>query len=548
MASDASRAESEPGFKGIYADGPPTRFGRISGGTMLHWLAAPCLAVACSLALSGLAGGAELPALRVGLPALPASLDPATALEGPTPFVCRQVFDTLLQYRDASSDVEAGLAVQWAVSRQGLSWTFRLRESVRLHDGSVLTSAQVVAGLRRVLFPGPRAPNPNAAAARLLRGAPGVIKDVRANDSRTVQIDLVLPYAPLPTVLAHPALAIAVPAPGADGSLRLVGSGPFVPLEVSAGRIVLGAHRDHWGGAPRTAPIEIVADPTPIRFPADLEARGLHVLIPAAGPPPSSGARSTPGWHVGYLALQTERDPFRRKKVRQALAAALEPTRISGAVGRDAVPLQSFLPPGVRGRREGSPIMLGSPDATQRLLAEAGLRGRTAFTLLFGTSAGAPTGAIDHGRLAQAVQASLGRAGFSVELKPQPWETALVVARSGEHDAAIMEADVAGGDPHLLLYPLSSTEGATKGPGALNLSFFRNPHLDDLLIRGSQLSFAPERLRVYSRAQAMLADEVPWIPLYVQLRWVIARREVKNLRLHPSGAHRLDRLTLEPED
>ena len=90
-------------------------------------------------------------------------------------------------------------------------------------------------------------------------------------------------------------------------------------------------------------------------------------------------------------------------------------------------------------------------------------------------------------------------------------------------------------------------KGRLKGPGALNLSFYRNPHLDDLLIRGSQLSFAPERLRVYSRAQSLLADEVPWIPLYVQLHWVIARPEVQNLRLHPSGAHRLDRVTLEPE-
>ena len=31
--------------------------------------------------------------------------------------------------------------------------------------------------------------------------------------------------------------------------------------------------------------------------------------------------------------------------------------------------------------------MLGSPDAAQRLLADAGLRGRAPFTLLFGTSA-----------------------------------------------------------------------------------------------------------------------------------------------------------------
>jgi len=42
----------------------------------------------------------------------------------------------------------------------------------------------------------------------LLRGMPGVVKEVRAPNSRTVEIALVQPYAPILTVLAHPALAI----------------------------------------------------------------------------------------------------------------------------------------------------------------------------------------------------------------------------------------------------------------------------------------------------------------------------------------------------
>src|SRR5258708_39160702 len=56
--------------------------------------------------------------LRVGLgSSIPAVLDPATALEGSVPFIARQVFDTLLQYRDGSSDIEAGVAAYLDVSR-----------------------------------------------------------------------------------------------------------------------------------------------------------------------------------------------------------------------------------------------------------------------------------------------------------------------------------------------------------------------------------------------------------------------------------------------
>ena len=110
--------------------------------------------------------------LRVGLPALPALLDPALAVDAPAGLVVRQIFDTLVQYKDGSSDVEPGLATQWQVSRDGLAWSFRLRDGVRFHDGTPLTSAEVAGSLERLLFPGaPHAPSANPVVPRLLRGA-----------------------------------------------------------------------------------------------------------------------------------------------------------------------------------------------------------------------------------------------------------------------------------------------------------------------------------------------------------------------------------------
>ncbi|PYO51731.1 MAG: hypothetical protein DMD83_27165, partial [Candidatus Rokuibacteriota bacterium] len=82
---------------------------------------------------------------------------------------------------------------------------------------------------------------------------------------------------------------------------------------------------------------------------------------------------------------------------------------------------------------------------------------------------------------------------------------------------------------------------------AVNFSFYRNSRLDDLLIRASQLFFRPERERLYVRAQAVLAEELPWIPIYVRLHWAVARPEVRDLRLHPSGSPRLDRVWLESQ-
>src|SRR3972149_5662606 len=141
---------------------------------------------------TGPAGRREV---RIGVPGVPATLDPAAALEGTVPLIARQVFDTLLAYREGSTEVEPALATRWSVSRDGLVWTFTLRDGVRFHDGAPLTAADVVASFERFLRPEARAA---AGAWRdLLRGAPGVVREVRAPDPRTLQIALTQPYAPL---------------------------------------------------------------------------------------------------------------------------------------------------------------------------------------------------------------------------------------------------------------------------------------------------------------------------------------------------------------
>jgi ABC-type transport system substrate-binding protein len=153
---------------------------------------------------------------------------------------------------------------------------------------------------------------------------------------------------------------------------------------------------------------------------------------------------------------------------------------------------------------------------------------------------------IDARRLGEAIQLMLGAADIPVTLRIEPPAAARAALQSGEYDMALTETVVAGGDPHLVLFPLSTSETATRGPRALNFSFYRNPRLDEVLARASQLSYRVERGKLYRRAQALLAADLPWIPVYVRLVWAVARPDVRGLRLHPTGFHRLDALSLDP--
>lgn len=477
--------------------------------------------------------------VRIGLPAVPVPLEPATALEGPAALVARQVFDTLVAYRESTTDVEPALATRWRVSRDGLVWSFTLRPGVRFHDGSALTAAEVAQSFERHLTLEPR--EGHGVWARLLRGNPGVLREVRAPDERTVQFVLMQPYAPLLTALAHPGLGVVRATRGADGTSRLVGTGPYRVVDASPGRLALEAAPHHWAGPPasvRLVFLEVAADD---QAEAQLDTRSLDVWFPAGPPRRTLGALSVPGLRVGYLALQTEKEPFSNPKVRRAVAGALDPAVLGQVLDRAAVPLQSFLPTGVWARREGLPVLGGRREAVRALLAGNPWPRESSPALLV-PAANEP---VNFPKLGEAIQLLLGDGGMPAVLQVEPEPTVRTLLQAGAYDMALAEALVAGGDPHLFLFPLSTSEGATKGPLAANYSYYRNPRLDDLLIRASQLAYRPERRRLYQRAQALLGEEVPWIPLYVRLHWAVVRPDVRGLRLHPTGFHRLDRVGLE---
>jgi ABC-type transport system substrate-binding protein len=180
-------------------------------------------------------------------------------------------------------------------------------------------------------------------------------------------------------------------------------------------------------------------------------------------------------------------------------------------------------------------VLGGTRDQVKTLLRDGGWpQGATPVLLIPGDAAG-----IDAPRLAKAMTQMLGGADIPVRVKIEPTSMVRAALESGAHELALAEASVVGGDPHLFLFPLSTSEGARPGPKALNFSFYRNPRLDDVLIRASQLSSRHERMRLYHRGQALLAEDMPWLPIYVRLVWGVARPEVRDLRLHPTGFHRL---------
>jgi peptide/nickel transport system substrate-binding protein len=475
--------------------------------------------------------------LRVGVPRLPTSLDPAGATAPVQLLGMRLVYEGLVTFGERG-DIEPALATTWGVSRDGLVWTFRLRQDVQLHDGTPLGPDDVVQALaERISADEP--PESAPAWIRPFRGAARVVREVRRGDGGSVQVVLGQPYAPLLALLAHPGLGVAV---ARSGGPR-VGSGPYRVVELTADRLVLDAV-PAWRGEPPRSPrltLQAVADDA-----AALAGFGpdgpLHAALVAA--PPSWAAVglqvvASPTWRVGLLALRTDQGLTSRKAVRQAVALALDPGVLRPALGQWAVLHAGWLPPGAWAAREGGGLLF-DPARARRLLGQVAPSDPT-LTLLASEQMSGPEAA----GIAEALRLALGAAGFRVRVRLEPPDAAEIAARQGVAELTLYEGTLEVNDPDVFLRRLLATDGAMLG-SATNIAFLRSPLVDGMLVRASQLGFRPERFRLYQRLQALLAEEVPYVPLYVRLQWMVARPEVRGIRLDPGGLHRLERMALEP--
>jgi ABC-type transport system substrate-binding protein len=424
------------------------------------------------------------------------------------------------------------------VSRDGLTWTFRLRPDLQLSTGGPLTADDVVASLASQVS-GDEPPEGAAPWVSILRGAGRLVREVRPGDRGSVQILLSQPFAPILALLAHPALAIAVAAP--DPEPRAVGTGPYRVVERGPGRLVLQAVPGR-GEAVRSSGIvihEVADDAAGL---AGLAPGGdLDLYVPQAPPAWSALGLQTlavPTGRVGFLSLRTDHPLLSRKPVRQAVAAGLDPALVRPALGRWAAPLATYLPPGAWASRE-VPSPAHDPARARRLLGQAGVASPRVSLL----AAEAPTG-VDLPRLAEAMRLSLQTAGFEVAIRTEPGDAAQRLMRQGDSELALFETVLTVNDPHFFLWPLLASEAAGAGT-ATNIAFFRSPLVDGILFRASQLGFRPERRRLYQRLQLQAAEEMPYLPVYVRRQWLLARPGVRGLASDARGRVRLERAWIE---
>ena len=346
------------------------------------------LLVATSLFTSQTALSAEKTSLNVASPWEIASYDPAVSGFA---FYRLGVMETLV---DATVDgvLTPGLATDWQMDNDGLSWRFTIRENVKFHNGSMLTAKIAAESLSRAQSkPG------------MLKKAP--IQSIDA-EQNTVVIKLNKPFAALPAALTHNTTVIAAPASiNAEGNpIAAIGTGPFEvatftpPQSLEVKRFV-----DYWGEKAKLETVNYLAvgrAETRALLAESGDADLVFSLDPSGyarlGNIDSVDSQAVPIPRVVTLKLNAGHTLLKDTRARRALSLAIDRIGIATAITRfpEASATQLFPPALDQWHNDTLKPLSQDIDAAKALLAEIGFvagddgilsRGGERFSMLLRT-------------------------------------------------------------------------------------------------------------------------------------------------------------------
>ncbi|WP_231925261.1 ABC transporter substrate-binding protein [Micromonospora purpureochromogenes] len=73
----------------------------------------------------------------------PKNFDPIFNDDGESFRPIRQMYDTLIQHKPGTAELQGGLAESWEHDPEGKVWTFKLRQGVKFHDGTPFNASAV---------------------------------------------------------------------------------------------------------------------------------------------------------------------------------------------------------------------------------------------------------------------------------------------------------------------------------------------------------------------------------------------------------------------
>ena len=453
------------------------------------------------------------------------TLDPQFVTDVPTSRIVMHIHETLVR-ADEKGDIQPALATSWASSEDKLTWTFKLRQGVRFHDGTPFNAAAVKATFERIR---------DTATASPRRSAIASITSVDLVDEHTIALVTKEPFAPLLAQISAYNLAIMSPAQlqkaGARYREQPAGTGPFKLKSWQPGeRITLSRNDDYWGEKPKLDALEtrIVPEDSArvlllLSGEADVIASVPTVMLKRLESSSAVKVIKKTGFRTIYVGLNNSLPPFNDRRVREAVAHGIDVKGLQRGVLSGVGKLGGgFESPVIAGAKD-IPPRPHDPVKARKLLAEAG------FPNGFETSFYVPTGRYLMDRqLGEAVQAQLAEIGIKARIESPEWGAFVAITDQKKAPMFIMGKGSPTGDLDFTL-TLTAMTG-----GRMNAFALSNPEIDKLILEQRGAVEPQRRRELLARAQDLIFEDVPAVVLFYEDQLFATRANVHDVMIYPN--------------
>lgn len=479
-----------------------------------------------------------------------ASLDPITTTEGETFKVTINIFETLVEFGEQDTTINPKLAEDWKISDDGLEYTFNLRKGVKFHDGTDFNADAVIYNFNRWMNGDEEKFPYYTQFGGYINDEGHVIKEIKALDEHTVQFILKRPQAPFLNNLAMDMFAIASPAAlekyGDDFRKNPVGTGPFKFVEWKANdTITIEKNTDYWvEGLPKLNKVIFRVIPENTARLNALAKGEIDVMDglnnsdePSVTSNPDLQIIERPSMNIGYLGMSNIRKPFDNKLVRQAINHAINKQELIDAFyAGKAVAAKNPMPPSIEGYNDAIKPYPYDLEKAKALLKEAGFE--KGFEIDLWAMPVARPYMPEAQKVAEVIQESLSKLNIKANIQSVDWPTYLDRAAKGEFDMFMLGWTGDNGDADNFLYTLLDKDSI----GANNNAHYSNDELHEILIEAQTNPDQAKRVELYKKAQEIIHEDAPWVPLVHSTPLLAAHKDVMNYLPHPTGSDLLSKV------
>jgi peptide/nickel transport system substrate-binding protein/oligopeptide transport system substrate-binding protein len=469
----------------------------------------------------------------------PTTLDPALIVDVTGGSISAKLFNGLVRIGDDLS-VQPDIAKNWSISRDGLTYTFRLKHGIYFSNKREVKAYDFKYSFKRILDLKNKSPNTwvfgkISGTDEFMKGRADDVKGIKVIDDYTLEIRLNKPFSPFLSLLTMTA-AYVVPKEevdkwGPDFSSHPAGTGPFVLKEWLPNReLRLENREDYFEGTAKVKGIIYRIIPEDLTAITEFELGNLDVItIPVSeylryknDPKKQNLISSIKGLNTYYLGLNCSKPPFNSLNLRKAMNYAIDKKKILNTIYERRGRLASGPVPDAMRKWNESSHYEYNPEKAKELIKKEGLN---SIKINFYITADQEV--VD---IAEVIQSYIRAIGIEVRIKQLEWSAFKEAINKGEADMFYLSWWADYPDPENFLFPLFHSSNFGSGG---NRTRYSNPTADSLIEKGQHTIDEKKRNFFYKKAEETIVADVPWVFFWHRTDFTIRQPWIKNYKNYP---------------